>query len=263
MSTATLRKSKKNSVKGEEKKVTKTKLKNSKKKPVAEKDVPAKNVKSDLIWLDGVSKKGIIALRNLDDLPRKQKSAVEFYDGKKANDKNKLNLAKAMKAVGLTFNPDKGYNPAELERNRKKESNLPKFEARVFDDLFDFEDGDNTWIELGHNYKPKKGTIYIALIETGKGKKKKIKPILLELTFIGVNCCHFANLENEDSMIGELEWLEERKIWLTDEDGDPVDDNEYELVPVKRPKAEKDDEDAEDYEDDDEEDEEDDDEEEL
>jgi hypothetical protein len=51
--------------------------------------------------------------------------------------------------------------------------------------------------------------------------------------------------------------LEDRVYYETDEDGDPVDDERYEMVPVKRPKKDKDDEDDEDYEDDDEDEEED------
>jgi hypothetical protein len=80
---------------------------------------------------------------------------------------------------------------------------------------------------------------------------------LIELTWVGKNCCHLADPETEDAIIGNLDMLEDRVYYETDEDGDPVDDERYEMVPVKRPKKDKDDEDDEDYEDDDEDEEED------
>jgi hypothetical protein len=106
-------------------------VKNTKNKKKTEEKVEEKKLMLLKAKID--KKKGVeyISFLNLDDLPRQQKEAVKFYDGKKLTDKNKENLGKAMKAVGLTFSSKKGYDPAELEHNRKKESNLPKFEART------------------------------------------------------------------------------------------------------------------------------------
>jgi hypothetical protein len=95
MPTSLLRKPKKNSDKEAIKNVVKKSKKE--KKVVLEKEPEEKK----LILLKATINKDSnkITFKNLDDLPRVQKEAVKFFDGKKMSDKNKTNLAKAMKAV--------------------------------------------------------------------------------------------------------------------------------------------------------------------